>query len=346
MARTWSAFVLFLTVFPQVASALPIGPEVMVLFATNLATFAGQCNKSQSSRMSTCLASMQPITLNSFRVVAQASADGSVLPFFFTIDGEVQLNFQFKVPYVYDRRVVIDQSGPVTTATFPVVNRTFRVDASRYVAVDPNAGVGGRQEASAGPVLVAGTGISMVEVLPSVTIDVKFGDGTSKTAIHGSSVLIDRSPWEVPSGDFLLTRFGGPLVGGFVYFDRSLNFEPLDDLSYFAVAMSLSAYSFGSISAGGFHVDGGEAIACLGQNSPMSSFGMDCREDTGVEVSAVWSVDSYVTLLVEFVGEMATPNLGQWRVVSAVSAPEPATLAIFGLGLAALSLMRRRRRAA
>ena len=288
------------------AFAVPIisSPDVVFFWATAQATKSEDCIKKHDRANSSCSSGLHALSSNVFRVVAQASADGGVggFPFFGIENGFADYTFRHEVPYIYDRHVVIDRSGPVTMATFPVVNRVFQVEAARYIRVSRNPSGFTVESATSEPLSADGTGLATIDVLPRRNIfgpDIdEFLDSLERVQ---NTVLMERSQISAPAvgEDFSLAHLVD-MFGREAYWDRSLFFE--SSFPFIGIEGSLLARSTGS---GSFpvHFDGGEAIACMGLDSTMSSFDLDCWNPSGIEVTALFSVDSFVTVPVEFLGQ-------------------------------------------
>ena len=81
----------------------------------------------------------------------------------------------------------------------------------------------------------------------------------------------------------------------------------------------------------------------MGLNSPLDYFDLEYDTgDYGVWVSALWSIASYITVPVEFIGNSDTPNVEHWRIINTNTVPEPSTAFLFAAGLAGLALINRR----
>jgi hypothetical protein len=275
---------------------------------------------------------------NKFTIRAQASADGDGGGFLgvgWTDDGSADFTFKWTVPYTYSRQVTIDQSGPVATATFPVVERVFKVEAVRMLWADTDQNYT-KTYAVADPLKAGGTDLAPVTVLGGASVG-PHASGASRYYVDWRTVYLQRTDWAAPSiGDsFSLTL--DPSTQLFT--------QPRDEQSVpsFFIQTALHADSWGSTQSDGpfgTFFGGGEALACYGGNSTLSSFSADCWDQSGIFVTGLFSVDSYITLPIEYLG--GDQNQQNWRVLSAASVPEPTTVLLLGFGLIGLAGLRRR----
>jgi len=286
-----------------------------------------------------------------FRLRAEASADAAHHgPILGVQEGSVETRISYLVPYTLHRVVELRQQGQKLFLAFPVIGWRLAVDGNAEVEVNGNEGP--PEHAYIRSMGVAENGVERASWENPST-----GNNNAWTVYDDGRRLISiplevqHDPWEAPQlvvgesvtlEDYLCPPAGSSdlppwLVDQCATEGQRVFVERYGTWEQVSVRAQMGAHS------GSWHlpfdpilslVDGGEALACFGLDSPMGSFDLGC-ESEGITTSVEAEVINWVQYRVRAIGgnaflviddndeqpvPLAIPALAPWALITLVMA--------------------------
>jgi hypothetical protein len=282
-----------------------------------------------------------------FRLRVEASADAAHHgPILGVQQGSVETRISYQAPYTLHRVVELRRTGNKLYLAYPVVERRVVVDGSGEVEVDGNTNP--PEHAYIRSMGVEENGVERASWENPTT-----GNNNDWTVYDNGRRLIslqfelDHDTWEAPLlmvGDsvtldnYVCPPAGSPDLPPWLV-DRCSSEGQKILLDHFPTWESVLVRAQMGAHSGLWHlpfepilslVDGGEALACFGLDSPMDSFDISC-ESEGIKTSVEAEVTDWVQYRVRQVGPnefiiiedrdkpfipQVIPTLAQWALIS------------------------------